>query len=72
MKDNTLIIAILLIVGSAIGPAWQLTIAELQDAADTSLTTMFQPDLLISAWGGAITDISIGVLLYFTRNQPKN
>ena len=29
----------------------QLTIAELMDLYDESPTTVFQPDLLISAWG---------------------
>ena len=29
----------------------QLTIAELMDRYDESPTTVFQPDLLISAWG---------------------
>jgi hypothetical protein len=45
-------------------------LGELADATDDSLTTQLQWDLLITAWGGAITDICIGVLLYFTRNQP--
>jgi hypothetical protein len=71
MKDNAVLLAILLVIGTAIAPAWQQTIAELADATDASLVTAFQPDLLITAWGGAITDIAIGVLLYFTRNQPK-
>jgi hypothetical protein len=70
MKDRTVILAVLLVVGTAIAPAWNATIAELSDATDDSLTTAFQPDILITAWGGAITDICIGVLLYFTRNQP--
>lgn len=71
MKDNAVKLAILLIIGTAIAPAWNLTIAELSDATDASLTTMLQPDLIIQAWGGAISDIAIGILLYFTRNQPK-
>lgn len=70
MKDNAVKLAILLIVGTAIAPAWNLTIAELSDATDASATTMLQPDLLIAAWGGALADIAMGVLLYFTRNQP--
>ena len=71
MNDTTVKLAILMIVGAAIGPSWNLTIAELSDATDASVTTAFQPDLLIAAWGGSIRDIAIGVLLYFTRNQPK-
>lgn len=72
MNDSAVKLAILMIVGAAIGPAWNLTIAELADATDASLTTMLQPDLLIAAWGSSIRDIAIGVLLYFTRNQtPK-
>jgi hypothetical protein len=69
MKNNTVILAVLLVIGTAIAPSWNLTLAELADAADASPITALQPDLLISAWGGAITDICIGVLLYFTRNQ---
>ena len=72
MKDRAVILAVLLVIGTAVGPAWQQTIAELADATDASLVTAFQWDLIITAWGGAITDICIGVLLYFTRNQsPK-
>jgi len=71
MKDNTLILALLLIVGSVIGPAWNLTIAELADAYDDSLTTKFQPELLISAWGSAIAATAGSVLVYLTRNKPK-
>lgn len=70
MNDNAVRIAILLIIGTAIAPAWTLTIAELADATDASATTLLQPDLLISAWGGALTDVATGILLYFTRNQP--
>ena len=72
MNDTTVKLAILMIVGAAIGPSWNLTISELADATDDSMTTAFQPDLLIAAWGGSIRDIAIGVLLYFTRNQPKS
>lgn len=71
MNDTAVKLAVLLIVGTAIGPAWNLTIAELSDATDASATTMFQPDLMIAAWGGALADVAMGVLLYFTRNQPK-
>jgi len=71
MKDNAVILAILLVISASIGPAWNLTIAELADATDASATTMLQPDLLVAAWGGAVADIAIGILLYFTRNQPK-
>ncbi len=71
MKDNAVILAVLLIISASIGPAWNLTVAELADATDASATTMLQPDLLVAAWGGAIADIAIGILLYFTRNQPK-
>lgn len=70
MNDNAVKFAILLIIGTAIAPAWNLTIAELSDATDASPTTMLQPDLLIASWGGALADIATGVLLYFTRNQP--
>jgi hypothetical protein len=70
MNDNAVKLAILLIVGTAIAPAWNITIAELSDATDASATTMFQPELIIQSWGGAIADIAIGVLLYLTRNQP--
>lgn len=52
MNDTAVKLAVLLIVGTAIGPAWNLTIAELSDATDASATTMFQPDLMIAAWGG--------------------
>jgi hypothetical protein len=71
MKDNAVILAVLLIISASIGPAWNLTIAELADATDTSATTMFQPELLISAWGSAIAAIAGGIVIYFTRNQPK-
>lgn len=70
MKDNAVKLAILLVIGTAIAPAWNLTIAELSDATDASLTTMLQLDLIIQAWGGAISDTALGILLYFTRNQP--
>jgi hypothetical protein len=71
MNDTAVKLAVLLIIGTAIGPAWNLTIAELSDATDASATTMLQPDLLIAAWGGALADVAMGTLLYFTRNQPK-
>lgn len=71
MKDNAVILAILLIIASVVGPAWNLTIAEFADKYDDSITTKFQPELLISAWGSAIASIAGGIAIYFTRNQPK-
>ena len=39
MKDNAVILAVLLIISASIGPAWNLTIAELADATDTSASS---------------------------------
>lgn len=70
MKSKTVILALLVVIGSVIGPAWNLTVAEIADKYDDSLTTKFQPELLISAWGSAIAAVAGGIVIYLTRNQP--
>ena len=59
----------MLMVGTEIGPAWNLTIAELADHTDASPTTVLQLDLIISAWGSALSAALTAVLLYLTRNK---
>lgn len=71
MNDRNLILGLLLIIGSVVAPAWNLTFAELADKYDDSLTTKFQPELLITAWGSAVATTAGSVLLYLTRNKPK-
>ena len=41
----------LLAAAAALVSPVQLTIAELQDKVDDSATTVFPPDLVLSAWG---------------------
>lgn len=52
----------LLAIAAAIISPIQLTIAELKDKYDESATTVFQPDLVISAWGSWLV-ISISLLV---------
>lgn len=51
----------LLALGAAIISPIQLTIAELADMVDDKTTTVFQPDLLVSAWGQWLV---IAILLF--------
>lgn len=67
MSGSTL--ALLALIAAALAPAWNTTIAELADKYDDSLTTAFQPDVLIQSWGDAIVQVGIAVFAFYNRNS---
>lgn len=71
MKIKGQAIALVALIGAAIAPAWNSTIAELSDKYDDSKTTRFQPDVIIQAWGDAVVQIGIACLAFYNRN-PKS
>ncbi len=71
MSKSAFWLAVIGLVGVNFGPAWNLTIAELADAADASETTLFQPELLVTAWGDAIKFAAIAVFVWLNRNSIK-
>ena len=65
------IAAILGLILSPLGSAWNLTIAELAERYDDSATTRFQPDLIIVAWGQVVSAAFIAVLASVrSKEQP--
>lgn len=56
------IAAILGLILTPLGTAWNVTLAELADKYDDSPTTRFQPDLLIQAWGQVVSAAFIAIL----------
>lgn len=65
------IAAILGLMLTPLGTAWNTTLAELSDCYDDSVTTRFQPELLIQAWGAVVSSGFIAVLASVrSKEQP--
>lgn len=71
MKINGSTLALIAIICAAIAPSWNTTIAELADKYDDSLTTRFQPDIIIQAWGDAVVQVGIAIFAFYNRNQKS-
>lgn len=59
------IAAIIGLILTPLGSAWNVTLEELADRYDASETTMFQAELLIKAWGDVVQAAFIAILASF-------
>ena len=65
------IAAILGLILTPLGTAWNVTLEELADKYDSSEASQFQPELLIQAWGGVLSAAFIAVLASVrSKEQP--
>ena len=65
------IAAILGLILTPLGTAWNVTLEELADRYDSSPTTLFQAELLIQAWGQVLSAAFIAVLASVrSKEQP--
>ena len=58
---------LLLTIGICFAPAFNVSVAEWQDAVDASATTAFQPELLIDAWADGFRTFCLAIFAYLTR-----
>lgn len=66
------IVAILGLILTPLGTAWNVTLEELADRVDDSATTVFQPELLIQAWGQVLSAAFIALLASVrSKEQPQ-
>jgi len=65
------IAAILGLILTPLGTAWNVTLEELADCYDNSGTTQFQPELLIQSWGQVLSAAFIAVLASVRSKEQK-
>lgn len=70
-RHSIIIAAALTVIAPSIAPAWNITIAEIADRYDASATTVFQPELVIKAWGDVISNMGILLVAILTHKLPK-
>lgn len=69
--ENKPWISFAIILGVCFASAFNITIAEWKDAVDPSVTTAWQPELVIDAWSDGIRTFGLAMYAYWTRSGTK-